>query len=172
MSFDWKKVVGSVAPAFATALGGPLAGMATKAISSAVLGRDDGTEIDIIEAIEIGGPDVLLKIKEAGNAFDIKMKELDIDLEKVVAADRDSARKREVETKDNMPKVLAVMILTSFIAMVFAVLFGWSTVEGALAGTLIGYISAKAEQVVTYYFGSSAGSSKKNAMMADLLSKR
>jgi|GEM_PF-4281121 len=32
--------------------------------------------------------------------------------------------------------------------------------------TLIGYVSAKAEQVVSYYFGSSAGSSRKDALLA------
>ena len=31
---DWKKIVGSVAPVIATALGGPLAGVATKAVAS------------------------------------------------------------------------------------------------------------------------------------------
>ena len=37
---------------------------------------------------------------------------------------------------------------------------------GAVIGTLIGYVSAKAEQVIAYYFGSSAGSKAKTDIMA------
>jgi hypothetical protein len=36
---DWKKIVGAVAPTLATALGGPLAGMAAAAVSDALLGK-------------------------------------------------------------------------------------------------------------------------------------
>jgi hypothetical protein len=34
-----------------------------------------------------------------------------------------------------------------------------------MVGTLIGYASAKADQVVSYYFGSSAGSDRKNVLI-------
>ena len=42
---------------------------------------------------------------------------------------------------------------------------GYSHIESAMAGTLVGYLSAKAEQVVAFYFGSSAGSQKKDEML-------
>ena len=48
----------------------------------------------------------------------------------------------------------------------FSVLFGEITAESAIAGTVIGYLSAKAEQVTAYYFGSSAGSKAKTDLMA------
>jgi hypothetical protein len=38
-------------------------------------------------------------------------------------------------------------------------------------GTLIGYVSAKADQVVSYYFGSSSGSKEKTQAMTDAMSK-
>jgi hypothetical protein len=40
-----------------------------------------------------------------------------------------------------------------------------------IIGTLIGYVSAKADQVVSYYFGSSSGSKDKTQAMSDALSK-
>lgn len=55
MSFDWKQLVGSVAPTIATALGGPLAGMATKAIASAI-GCD---EADVEEVLKDATPNNL-----------------------------------------------------------------------------------------------------------------
>ena len=40
-------LIGSVAPTIATALGGPVAGMAVKAVSNALFGHENGTEDDI-----------------------------------------------------------------------------------------------------------------------------
>ena len=169
---DWKKLVRTVAPGLATALGGPLAGAAVQTISQAVLGKPDGTEEEVATAVVSGGTDALLKIKEADNAFTVKMKELGVDIEKVHQADRDSARNREVRTGDVWtPRVLAATIVGGFLAMVAAVLLGKVTgitdpIAAGMIGTLIGYVSAKADQVVSYYFGSSAGSAAKTDLLA------
>jgi len=48
----WGGLIGAVAPTIATALGGPLAGMATRAISSALFGHQDGS-MDDIQNIQI-----------------------------------------------------------------------------------------------------------------------
>jgi len=170
MDFDWKKIVGSVAPTLATALGGPLAGMATKAISSAVLGDEEGDKADIVAAIATGDTDVLVKLKAAENTFLTRMKELDIDLEKIAAGDRDSARRREIATKDNAPKILAAVIVTGFFVVLGVIAFV-ELPPGAQqpVNILLGSLTALLIQVGNYYFGSSAGSSKKNEMMSRLL---
>ena len=49
--------------------------------------------------------------------------------------------------------------------MAYGVLFMHISVDSALAGTVIGYLSAKAEQVLTYYFGSTIGSKMKTRML-------
>jgi len=171
-SFDWKSLVATVAPTLATALGGPLAGVAVAALSEALLGRKDGTEAEIASAIQSGGADALVKIREAGNAFAIRMRELDIDVERIHAADRASAREREAKTGDRWtPRILAATIVCGFLATVYAVLSGSvkgivDPVAAGLIGTLIGYVSAKADQVVSYYFGSSSGSADKTALLA------
>jgi len=169
---DWKNLVRTVAPGLATALGGPLAGAAVQTISTAVLGKPDGTEEEVAIAVASGGADALLKLKEAENAFAIKMKELGVDLEKVHAGDRNSAREREAKTGDVWtPRILAATIIGGFLAMVASVLLGKVTgitdpVAAGMIGTLIGYVSAKADQVVSYYFGSSAGSAAKTDLLA------
>ncbi len=172
MDFDWKNLIGSVAPTLATALGGPLAGMATKAISRAVLGNDGGDKADILAAIATGDTDVLVKLKEAENSFLTKMKELDIDLEKIASDDRNSARQREIATKDNAPKVLAGVIVTGFFAILAAISFvELPAASQAPVNILLGALTAMLTQVGNYYFGSSAGSSRKNEMMAGILKK-
>lgn len=169
MAFDWKKTLATVAPALATALGGPLAGVAIKSISDAVLGKPEGSEEEIAAAIQSGGADALVKLKEANNQFLIRMRELDLDLDKLLVnaevGDRANARLRESTTGDSWTmRTLAALVIGAFIAVVWAVLFGGSAVDGALAGTLIGYLSAKADQILSYYFGSSFGSAQKNAI--------
>lgn len=169
--FDWKSIVGSVAPALATALGGPLAGVAVSAISSSLLGKPNGTESEVAEAISVGGADALLKLKELDKSFALRMRELDIDLEKINQQDRASAREREAKTGDSWtPRILAAVVVGGFLAMVYMVLAGY--VEGlkdptivGIVGTLIGYVSAKADQVVSYYFGSSSGSAAKTELL-------
>ena len=44
-------LLGQVAPTIATALGGPLAGMAVKTLSNVLLGHEGGTEDDVKAAI-------------------------------------------------------------------------------------------------------------------------
>lgn len=166
MSANWKQVLGTVAPALATALGGPLAGVATQALSGALLGRADGTEEDVATAVLTGGTEALAKLRDADNQFAVRMRELEIDLERVHQADRASARDREKTTGDHWTlRVLATIVVGAFVAVVWAVLFGGTAIDGALAGTLIGYLSAKADQVLSYFFGSSLGSKEKTAAL-------
>jgi len=176
-SIDWRDVVGAVAPTIATALGGPLAGAAVKTLSNVLLGHENGSESDLAAAIGTASPDTLAQIKKAEADFQIRMRELEIDVDRIAAADRDSARKRESSTGDFWtPRIIGGLTLLAFIWSVWAVLSGY--VQGmtdpaivGIIGTLIGYVSAKADQVVSYYFGSSAGSKEKTQAMTDAMSK-
>ncbi len=167
MAFDWKNLVSTGAPMAATALGGPFAGLAVRELSQAVLGHPDGAEDDLAGVLATGNPDALLKLKEAEHNFKARMKELGIQEEQLHAADRADARAREIAVKDRLVPVLALIILVGFFMTVAYVLSGYVDLKGeqaVLIGTLVGYVSAKAEQVVAYYFGSSKGSSDKNKM--------
>lgn len=166
---DWKAIVGTVAPWIATAATGPLGGMAVSAIADA-LGVSDKTEEAIKQAITGATPEQMLALKKADQEFAIKMKELGFaemkDMEALAVQDRDSARKRETSVKDNTNKVLAYIVVLSFVAVVGFTLAGMAKAESVLAGTLIGYLSAKAEQVLAYYFGSTSGSKAKTELLA------
>jgi hypothetical protein len=169
---DWKGIVGAIAPILATALGGPLAGAATKVLSEKLLGRADGTDKEIRDAVIAADPVVLAKVKEAEMAFTAKMEELGVDLERLHAQDRQSARAREVAlgiVASLGIHILAFMILSGFLATVWWVLTGdlpQDPLKIGLVGTVIGYMSAKADQVIAYFFGSSAGSKAKTDAMA------
>lgn len=154
-----------IAPTIATALGGPVAGMAVRALSIGLLGREDGTASDLAEVLAAATPDQVTEIKRIDSEFQIKMKQLDIDLEALIVADRKSAREMQMSLKTNLVPGMAVFILCSFVAVTVATLLGYTKVDSVLAGTLIGYISAKAEQVISFYFGSSNSSQNKDIML-------
>lgn len=172
MSVDWKSVVGTVAPTIAAALGGPLAGLATAAIAGAFGLGDGATDAQVAAAVGKASPEHLLALKKADQEFAVKLRELDVDLERIAMADRASARKRESTTGDNItPRVLATCAVLTFAGCVGFVF--WLALAGrqidplvmGLVGTMTGYASAKAELVYSYYFGSSAGSQGKDRLL-------
>ena len=163
--FDWKGLIGTVAPTLATALGGPLAGMATRAIAESLIGNPDASEKDIALALQGASPETMLKLKEADLAFEQRMAELNVDLEKIAADDRASARDMQKANKTYIVPIIATVTVVSFFAIVTWVLSGKVTLESTLLGFVLGQVSAKAEQVYNYFFGSSAGSKEKTALM-------
>jgi len=160
-------LVRTVAPTIASAVGGPLAGMATRAISEALLGKPDGSEQELAEAAAKATPEQLLALKHAENDFAIKMRELDIDLERIANEDRDSARNREVATKDWTPRILAGLITVGYFGALFYMLRNGLPQHGGSEAMLVmlGTLGTAWGGVVAYYFGSSAGSKAKDEAM-------
>ena len=165
---DWKQTLAAVAPGLATALGGPLAGVAAAALSNKLLGKDTGTIEEISEAVLTGKPEVLAQMKAAELQFQKDMKALDIDLERIHQTDRASARDREAKTGDSItPRVLAGVIVVGFFSvLIIAMTLGLPEKGADAMLILIGALGAAFTAIVAYYFGSSAGSAMKTKIMA------
>lgn len=168
MSFDWKKTLAAVAPGLATALGGPLAGIATQALSNALLNKPDGSEDEIVAAMATGGMDALTKIREAESNFKVRMRELDIDLERVHQADRASAREREAKTGDTWtPRLLAFFVTFGFFGVLgFLLIWGKPESGGDALLVMLGSLGTGWAAVMSYYYGSSSSSVQKNDLLA------
>ena len=159
-------LVRTVAPSIATAVGGPLAGMATRAISEALLGKPDGTEDELIDAAAKASPDQLLALKKAEQDFAVRMRELEIDLQRIDAADRNSARDREVKTGDMTPRALAAAVTLGFFGVLgYMIAYGLPTQGGEALLVMLGTLGTAWGGIVSYYFGSSAGSKEKSEAM-------
>jgi len=160
-------LLGQVAPTIATALGGPLAGVAIKTLSSALFGHEDGTEEQVSEAMATATPDQLAAIKKIDADFKVQMKSLDIDLERIAAGDRDSARQMNIANKDWTPKALAFCITFGFFgALVWILVFGIPKTGTEVLLMMLGSLSTSWTGVVQFYYGSSAGSKAKNDLLA------
>jgi membrane-bound ClpP family serine protease len=162
-------LLGQVAPTIATALGGPLAGMAVKTLSEALLGRADGTAQDVSDALASASPEQLAQIKQIDADFKVRMKELDIDLERIAAGDRDSARQMQAQTQDWIPRVLALLITIGFFGILTYMLLNGMPPSGTEALLMmLGALGTAWTGVVNFYYGSSAGSKAKTDAMAHL----
>lgn len=157
----------SAAPTLASAVLGPFAGVAIAGLGK-ILGISEATQQDIAKVVQNGKltPEQLAQIQLLDAEFREHEAQRGVTYAELAFKDRESARQREVATKDNVNRNLAYLIVLAFLSMVGFTLFGQTKVESVLAGTLIGYLSAKAEQVLAYYFGSSRGSDKKSELLA------
>ena len=152
-----------VAPTIATALGGPLAGLAVEAVSKAL-----GVSGDEVKSMLDEGKmsaDQIAQVKVAELELQKQAQALGLNFEQLAVDDRKSAREMQVSTRSLLVPTLAIIIVVSFIGVVVGTMMGLSHIESAMAGTLVGYLSAKAEQVVAFYFGSSAGSQRKDELL-------
>jgi len=147
------------------------------AMAASQLSQSFGTDIAptadaIVKAVQGATPEQLLSMKQADNDFAIKMQAMGFahleELQQVAATDRADARNREIKTGDSRtPQILAALVLV-----------GWLTVQGyllthvidgsmrELIARVLGTLDSALTLVLSYYFGSSAGSAEKNQIIA------
>jgi hypothetical protein len=173
MPFDWKSLVKSIAPSIGTALGGPLGGIAGLALAKSLGVSEDAAKDDTAMAAAVQGasPDQLLALKKADQDFALQMEKLGFAnveaLEAISAGDRANARDREVKTGDWMPKVLGLVITVGFFGLLYYLLkFEPPAGSRDILNIMLGSLGSAWIGVVTYYFGSSAGSARKTELMS------
>ncbi len=168
MSTNWKDVVGTVAPGLASAVGGPLAGLAVGMIGK-VFGLDSATTEQVAQAVSGATSADLLKLKEAELDFQKQMRELDVDLERIAASDRDSARVREAAVKDKTPQTLAFLIVGGYMLVQWFILTHVIPTEMRdLVMRMLGVLDAALGMVLSYFFGSSSSSRTKDETIKSL----
>jgi hypothetical protein len=174
MGFDFKKILAVAAPLLTSALPGPLGGIANSAISAALGLKQGATVEDISSAINNGQltGDQMVALKEAELKFQEDMKKFDLDdVEKIAAlnaADRASARSREIAVKDWTPRILAYLVVAMTIAGEgYLLVHGVpATVDPVIVGRILGTLDSAVMLILSYYFGSSISSDKKTDLLA------
>ena len=130
--------------------------MAVKALSTALLGHGDGSEDDITAALANATPDQIAAIKRADNDFKVQMKQLDIDLVRIAADDRNSARNMAVGTHSLTPSVMSYVIVVCW-AIIQYFLFT-HVIEASmreLIARVLGTLDGALMLVLSFWFGSS-----------------
>ena len=159
---DWLK---QIAPTIATALGGPLAGMAVSAISKAI-GVEPDKVGDLISNNKLSAEQIA-QVKIAEIELQKQAQELGLNFEKLAVEDRKSARDMQAATRSWVPSLLAASVTVGFFAILGGMMFGKMSVADNTALTMmLGSLGTAWTGIIAYYFGSSAGSQAKTELMS------
>jgi hypothetical protein len=159
---DWLK---QIAPTIATALGGPLAGMAVSAISKAVGVEPDQVQ-DMIANNKLSAEQIA-QVKMAEIELQKQAQELGLNFAKLEVEDRKSAREMQATTRSIMPPILAGAVTIGFFSIMVMMFFNQIDSNNPAILMMLGSLGTAWTGIIAYYFGSSAGSQAKT----DLLSK-
>lgn len=166
MNEKWKGIIKTVAPAVATVLGGPFAGTAVRALSEKLLGKANGTEDEIAQAVLAMSPADYVKLKEVEADLQKSFAASGIKIEEIAAGDRASARAREMATHDWVPGLLAIAITVGFFGTLYYLANHPIDQNNQYLLLMVGTLSTAWGAVLAYYFGSTAGSSRKTELLA------
>jgi hypothetical protein len=156
---EWLK---QIAPTIATCLGGPLAGLAVTAISKA-LGVDEDKVQDTINEGKLSA-DQIVCIKQAEIELEKSAQELGLNFEQLAVQDRASARDLQKETKSIVPPILSVLVTVGFFGILIGLMSGQIHTSDALM-LMLGSLGTAWTGIIAFYFGSSASSQAKDAMI-------
>ena len=160
---DWLK---QIAPTIATAVGGPLAGMAVSAISKAIGVEPDQVQ-DMISNNKLSAEQIA-QVKLAEIELQKQAQELGLNFEKLEVEDRKSARDMQSATRSMMPPLLAGAVTIGFFSIMVMMFFNKIDSANPAILMMLGSLGTAWTGIIAYYFGSSAGSQAKT----DLLSKK
>lgn len=165
MSFDWKSMLGTVAPMLGTAVGGPFGAMAGKMLGNALLGNEDATEDEIALALQNASPETLLKVKQAELELQAKLKELGIKEQQLAYQDTADARDMAKKTTLAPQMILSALFIGGYFVLVFILFSGQIAIDDSIrdmSNILIGVLTGSFPSIMQFWFGSSHGSKEKN----------
>ena len=106
----------------------------------------------------------IAKIKEAEIAMAARAQELGLDFAKLAVDDRKSARDMQTATQSWIPGMMAIVVTIGF----FGILIGLMTEHFKTSDALmlmLGSLGTAWTGIIAFYFGSSAGSQKKDQLL-------
>jgi len=156
---DW---LGQIAPTIATALGGPLAGLAVTALSK-VFGVDEKDVQGMIESGKMTA-EQLQQVKVAELELQKQAQALGLNFETLATEDRKSARDMQIATKSIVPPILAGSVTVGFFGILYALMAGYAQESNQLM-IMLGSLSTAWSGIVAFYFGSSSSSRQKDEML-------
>ena len=167
---DWLK---TIAPLLGKALAVPLGGAAASFIADK-LGVKESTVEAVNNVLNSGkmSADQIAAIKLAEIDFQKFLESNKIDLEKIHAGDRDSARKLQIATQSVIPGILAIGVTLGFFGiLLFLLTEGVPATGGDALLVMLGALGAAWASVISYYFGSSSSSAVKTDALANIARK-
>ena len=152
-----------IAPTIATCLGGPLAGLAVTALSKLFGVAPDQVQ-SMINDNKLSADQIAMVQQE-----EIKFKEqtqaLGLNFEQLAVEDRKSARDMQTVTGSIIPPVLSVLVTAGFFGILAYLMVRPADTTNTPLMIMLGSLGTAWTGIIAFYFGSSAGSQKKDQML-------
>jgi|GEM_PF-1305422 len=159
-----KEIISPLAPVLGGMLGGSARAVAGTALKQLLCNNADASEDELLKAVQAAtaSPEQLVKIKELDNQYEIRQQE-------IAAQDRNSARSRQVELAkvgqhDPVPTILAIGFLIIYAMVQLYAIYNPGTQDDIIAARVQDAVMI----ILTYYFGSSWSSRKKDSVIEGL----
>ena len=152
-----------IAPTIATALGGPLAGLAVSAVSKAIGVSEDEAKA-MLETGKMTSEQIA-QIKLAELELKKQEQSLGLDFERLSVDDRKSAREMQAATQSVWPGVLSAITTASVIGVIGARMSGYALPDDSTTVQLIGSLTTGWGMCLAYWFGTTRGSQSKNELL-------
>lgn len=165
---NWQDILKSIAPTVASAMLGPMGGMAISAIGS-ILGVDNATQDKIKDVIAKGQ----LTNDQLAELQTLEMKYKDLEAERgfkfteLEFKDKDSARNMQIATHSKMPAILTILVTIGFFGTLGMLFFFPELKDNQTVLVMIGQLSGGWMACLTFYVGTTYGSNNKNVMLAN-----
>ena len=156
---DW---LTQIAPTIATALGGPLAGMAVSAVSKAIGCTPEEVQ-NVISNNKLDATQVAA-LQQAELELKKQAQEMNLDFAKLANDDRKSARDMQAITRSFIPPVLAIGVTGGFFGILFGLMYG-QIQHAPQIDIMLGSLGTAWTGIVSFYFGSSASSQNKDQLL-------
>jgi hypothetical protein len=160
-------LIGGLAPTVASALLGPLGGVAVAGLGK-IFGIDAATTDNVAKAFQDGKltPEQLSAIKQLELQCQNDEKERGFKYSELEFQDTASARHMQELTNSNIPPVLSILVTIGFFGILGFMLMSpnYKPTEPLLV--MLGSLGTAWVGIVQFYFGSSHGSQQKTALLA------
>jgi hypothetical protein len=114
----------------------------------------DNNQASIETAMQNATPEQLLEIKKAEKDFEVKMKELNVDVFKLETQEKQHAR--SMFSKDWTARIIGIAMIGGFLGYIFLVTIQPPEQNSeALINLVLGYLGGLASAVISFYFGAS-----------------
>jgi hypothetical protein len=165
---DWTETLKALAPTVASALLGPMGGIAVTTLGG-IFGVSSPTQDKIADVITNAQltPDHIAEIKKLELQYQDDEKERGFKYSELEFRDGDSARNMQVATHSTMPPILAIIVTVGFFSiLIFMVMnSAYKPTEPLLV--MLGSLGTAWTGIIGFYFGSSHGSQAKDKLLAN-----
>ncbi len=154
-----------IAPTIASALGGPLAGLAVEAVSKAIGVTPEETQ-KMLDSGRLSA-DQLAQVKIAEIELKKQEQALNLDFEKLAVEDRSSARSMQSASPSYWPGILSAITTVSVLGVISARMYGAVLPDDPVTIQLIGSLTTGWGMALAYWFGTTRSSNEKDVLLAN-----